>query len=156
MQLKNERDGLSLSYLLGGTIMAKYIATAIILPLLLVFVMQYGLEVKNDTIISRAENIVYSAKEEAKQQGRFTPDIIERMKGSLTKLGVSDSEIIIEVTTTPKYRTDTFDERELIEYKVGIPIKQLVAANSILGISDEANKRIHYVSGSTASELLLP
>ena len=132
--------------------MEKFIALCICLPLLVVFIPQYGLQTKNNEMISRAEVIVDAAKEEAKQEGYFTTDIINQMESSFEDMGVESGELVINVTTTPKYRVNSFDDREMIEYEIGIPIEKKIAANDFFGITDADNKTVYYFEGSFASE----
>ena len=135
--------------------MSKYIALAAAVVILMSFVLQYPVEQRNHHNKSQFEVIVNSAKEEARQAGYFTPDIISRMKSNISKkFKIDESEIIVNATTTPKYRTNEFDERELIEYQVGVPIKKILATNTLWGVSDGDNQTIHYVSGAVPSEAL--
>lgn len=132
--------------------MQKFIALLICLPLLVVFVPQYGIQTKNNDLISQSKVIVEAAKEEAKQEGYFTPDIIDQMEASFEDLGIDAGELVINVTTTPKYRLNNFDEREMIEYEIGVPIEKIIAANNFFNISDDDNKTIKFFKGSVASE----
>jgi hypothetical protein len=117
--------------------------------------MQYGTEQRNQYNITAFETIINSAREEAKQAGAFTPDIINRMTENIAnQFDIDGSEITINVSPSKKYRTNEFDERELIEYEIGIPLKELVAANRLWGISDDENRTIHYVRGAVPSEAL--
>lgn len=135
--------------------MSKYIVLAAAVVIMLSFVMQYGTEQRNHYNISAFETAVNSAREEAKQVGAFTPDIIARMKVNIaSQFYIDESEIIVNVSSSKKYRTNEFDERELIEYEIGVPLKKLVAANRLWGIPDEENRTIHYVSGAVPSEAL--
>ncbi len=132
--------------------MEKFIALCICLPLLVVFIPQYGLQTKNNVTISRSEVIIDSAKEQAKQEGYFTTDMIDQMEIAFEDMGVDTSKLVINVTTTPKYRVNSYDEREMIDYEIGIPIEKKIAANGYFNISDEDNKAIYYFKGSFASE----
>jgi hypothetical protein len=136
--------------------MNNFIAIAIVLPLLLFFPAQHALQIKNQHNIAALEAIVESAKEEARQEGRFTPEIISRMRAEIAAefKGVSPSEILIDATEDLKIRTDAFDRRELIHYSVSVPIKKLSAANKLFGISDADNSATFRVKGSVASEKL--
>jgi hypothetical protein len=137
--------------------MNNFIALAIVLPILLFFTAQYTLQLEHQHNMAALETIVESAKEEARQEGYFTPEIIARIRADITAefRDVSSGEILIDVTTTPKYRTDSYDRRELIEYSIGVPMKKLSAANHLFGISDADNTTIIYIKGSVASEKLL-
>jgi hypothetical protein len=134
----------------------NFIAIALVLPILLFFVPQYALQVEVRHNLATLEAIVETAKEEAGQEGRFTDAIINKMKDEIVSefRNVSASEIEVDVTTTPKYRTDTFDHRELINYRVGVPVKKLTAANKFFGISDADNRTVFRIKGSVASERL--
>lgn len=132
--------------------MNKYIAYAIICVPLLFFVLQDSQQIKNTHYLSNSEKIIAVASEQAKQEGYFTNTIIQEMKDSFTTVGIDADRVVIEVTTIPKYRTDKYDNRELIEYRIGVPIDHTIAANSFWGISDEQNSYIKYYKGALASE----
>jgi hypothetical protein len=132
--------------------MNKYIALAIVLPFLLFFVLQYSLNIKITHIKDNASDIVTAACEQAKLEGYFTPEIIDKMKEDMERIGIDTSRVIVDVTTTPKYRVDEYDSREMIEYKIGIPIDKMFAASSFFGLSDDDNKTIKYFYGKLASE----
>jgi len=135
--------------------MSKYLVLAASVVILLSFVMQYGIEQRNHYNLVSFETTVNSTREEAKQAGAFTTDIIARMKEKIAEqFDVDESEIIVNVSAAKKYRTNEFDEREVIEYEVGIPLDKLIASNKLWGVSDEDNKTIHYVRGVVPSEAL--
>lgn len=136
--------------------MKTLIALAAAIILLMTFPLQYALEQYNHHNITQFQKIINNAKEEAKQKGYFTPEIIAEMKGNISAQfkNINQSEIIVNVTTTPKYRTNSFDERELIYYEVGVPIKKLISCNSFWGISDIDNEITYYVKNYTSSELV--
>jgi len=103
--------------------------------------------------IMKAESVIEVAKEEAAQAGCFTPEIIEDMMESFEDAGIDSDEIVLgQITSTPKYRKNTFDERELITYEVGIPIKKIIANNDLYGISDADNQYVYWLKGEIASE----
>ena len=97
-----------------------------VLPLLLIFMMQYTLDQKNSTAISLLQEQVYTAKEQAKQEGYFTPEIRQELRKNISRsLDIPEEEIIIEATETRKYRLNYFDEsgeRGIIHYEVSVPI----------------------------------
>lgn len=138
--------------------MKQLIVMSAVLILLLLFPLQYALEQKNYYYMGQFQKYVYNAKEEARAEGYFSNAIIDELKTNI--LGefdnIDESEIIIDVTQIPKYRTNEFDEREMIHYKIGIPIKKLIAANSIMGISDDENKMYYYIENFASSELVRP
>jgi hypothetical protein len=136
--------------------MNNFIAMALVLPLLLFFTAQHAVQIRNQHNITALESIIESAKEEARQEGYFTPALISKIRADIADefQNVSPGEILIDVTETPRYRTDSFDHRELISYSVSVPIKKLSAANGFFGISDEDNTAMLCIKGSVASERL--
>lgn len=126
-----------------------------VLPILLVFLLQYSLDQRNNDCIGRFQECVYQAKEQAKQEGCFTPKIRDEMVDKIErKFGVKEEDLVIVLEDVPQYRTSVFDERELIYYKVSVPIEKLMAGNRFFGISDEENKAMYTIESWTASELI--
>ncbi len=126
-----------------------------VLPILLIFLAQYTLDQKNNDNINRLQECVYQAKEQAKQEGCFTDEIKEALIDKIENyFFISGDEIEIVLEDVPKYRTSAFDERELIYYKVSVPIKKIMAGNRFLGITDEDNSGIYTIESWTASELI--
>ena len=126
-----------------------------VLPILLAFLMQYSLDQRNSDNISRLQEYVYQAKEQAKQKGCFTPEIREELIGKIERtFDIDEEDMIIELEEIPKYRTSVFDERELIHYRISVPIDKIMAGNRFFGISDEENRGMYTIESWTASELL--
>jgi hypothetical protein len=126
-----------------------------VLPILLVFLMQYSLDQQNSDNISRLQEYVYQAKEQAKQKGYFTFEIREEMIGKIeSAFNIDEDDMVIDLEEVPKYRTSVFDERELIHYRVSVPIDKIMAGNRFFGIPDEENRGMYTVESWTASELL--
>ena len=137
--------------------MKQFIVLLGVLPFLLLFMMQYSIEQQNHYRISLLQQSVYEAKEQAKQDGCFTSANIKALKKRISeRLRIAEEEIMIDATTVPKYRVNTFDERELIHYKVQVPIKEIMAGTSFLGISEEENRMLYTIENDTASERLMP
>lgn len=138
--------------------MKDLIVMCAVIIYLLIFPLQYSLEQYNHHNISQFHKFVNIAKEKAKIKGYFTQDIIDELKANILNEfdNIEENEIIIDVTTTPKYRTDTFDERELIHYKIGVPIKKVIAGAKFFGISDADNQMNYIIENYTTSELLQP
>ena len=111
---------------------------------------------KRSTVI----NVTAQHAQQARQEGYFTPEIIESMKKEIAeKLKVDESDVIVvesDTTTTPKFRTETFNEYEQIHYKVQIPIKNVVAMAGLFGINEADNQYMFTVSGQVSSEKLFP
>lgn len=126
-----------------------------ILPILLIFLLQYTLDQRNNDNISRFQECVYQAKEQAKQKGCFTPEIKEEMIDKIEgTFGIEEEDMIIVLEEIPQYRTSIFDQRELIYYKVSVPIDQIMAGNRFFGIADEENRTMYTIESWTASELI--
>lgn len=137
--------------------MKQLIVFLAVMPIMLIFVMQFGLEQMNSSRIIRLENYVYSSKEIAKQSGYFSDSNILDLKSKIAdEFDLKTEEIYFEGTITPKYRVNQFDERELIFYKVSVPIKKIMAGASLLGISQEENQGYYIINSFTSSECLMP
>lgn len=126
-----------------------------ILPILLVFLLQYTLDQRNNDSISRLQECVYQAKEQAKQKGCFTQEIKEAMIDKIEGyFDVSEEDMEIVLEEVPQYRTSVFDQRELIYYRVSVPIEKIMAGNRFFGITDEENRAMYTIESWTASELI--
>lgn len=137
--------------------MKQFIILVAILPLMMIFVMQFGLSQLNNHRTAMMQEHVYAAKEAARQDGFFTPENCKKLKSKLSKeFGISPDEIEIITDGQVKYRRNYFDERELVNYEVRVPIKKIMAGEKILGISPDKNRGYYKISGTVASELLEP
>lgn len=135
--------------------MKHFIVLLAVLPIMLVFLFQFSLDQMNNHRIGRFQEHVYAAKEEAKQQGCFTEGIKVDLINNICKtFTITKEDISLELDEVPKYRSDIFDERELIHYKVSVPIEKVMAGHTFLGISDEENKTRYTIESWTASELI--
>lgn len=138
--------------------MKQLIVLTAILPLMLIFMAQFTLEQKNNYAINMLQQLVYTAKEEAKAEGCFSPEIVERLKDGISlKLGIPENDIVVEATETVRYRINYYDSsgaRGLIHYKVSVPIDKVMAGGNFLGISEEMNRAVYTIEGTTASERL--
>ena len=136
--------------------MKTFIVTVAAIILLMVFPMQNVLDIVNSHKIERFDEIVYSACQKARTDGRFTESNISQMKDNILAEfpDISEDEIIIDVTETMKYKRFEFDSRETINYKIGVPIKKIVSLGKILGIKDEDNRTDYVMEGYVLSEAL--
>jgi len=134
--------------------MKTFIVTIAAVILLMVFPMQNVQDIVNSHKIERFDEIVYSACQKARTDGRFTESNISQMKESILSefTDISEDEIIIEVTTSMKYKRFEFDSREAINYRIGIPIKRIVNLGKFLGIKDEDNRFDYIMEGYVLSE----
>ena len=137
--------------------MKQLIVLIAVLPIMLIFIMQFALEQQNSSRILRFENYVYTSKEIAKQEGYFSDVNISSLKEKIGRdFNVEKERVTFEGTRTPKYRVNQFDERELIYYKVSVPIEKIMSGGSMFGISEEYNKGSYTIESATASECLMP
>jgi hypothetical protein len=138
--------------------MKNFITGVVFMILLLIFPLQNTLEISNDNRMRKFDDIVYNAAQKARQDGYFTQENINSIKSSLIDNfdDLSDGDIFINVTTTPKYRVNEYDEREAISYEISIPIRKIVVAGSILGISDTDNQFRYGKKDFVWSEVLMP
>lgn len=138
--------------------MKEFLILCVIIPLLLFFPIQFTVNQINHHRMTTVQNIVYKSAKVAQQDGYFTNENINQMKADLASAfpSVNQSQIIVNCTLTPKYRKDAFDEREMIDYDVQIPIDQILAMPQFFGVSDADNKFMYPVKGQVPSERLLP
>ena len=134
--------------------MKTFIVTIAAVILLMVFPLQNVQDIVNSHKIERFDEIVYSACQKARTDGRFTESNISQLKSDILSEfpDVSEDEIIIDVTTSMKYKRFEFDAREAISYRIGIPIKRIVNLGKFLGIEDEDNRFNYIMKGYVLSE----
>jgi len=133
-----------------------FIVTIAAVVLLMVFLMQNVQDILNSHKIERFDEIVYSAAQKARTDGRFTSSNISQIKDQILEVfpEVREEELTVNVTTTIKYKKFEFDSREAIFYEIGVPIKKIVSLNKILGIADEDNRTDYIIKGYVLSEVL--
>ena len=134
--------------------MKTFIVTIAAVILLMVFPMQNVQDIVNSHKIERFDEIVYSACQKARTDGRFTESNISQMKESILSefSDIIEDEIIIDVTGSMRYKRFEFDSREIINYRIGIPIKRIVNLGKFLGIEDEDNRFDYIMEGYVLSE----
>jgi hypothetical protein len=134
--------------------MKTFIVTIAAVILLMVFPMQNVQDILNFYKIERFDEIVYSACQKARTDGRFTDSNILQLKSDILAEfpDIGQDEIIIEVTTSMKYKRFEFDSRETINYRIGIPIKRVVNMGKFLGIEDDKNRFDYFIEGYVLSE----
>jgi len=133
-----------------------FIVTIAAIVLLMVFPMQNVQDIVNSHKIERFDEIIYSATQKARTDGRFTPSNISDMRDKILAVfpEVAEDELTINVTTSVKYKRFDFDSRETINYEIGVPIKKIVSLNKILGIADTDNRTDYTIEGYVLSEVL--
>ncbi|MCP1312080.1 hypothetical protein [Paenibacillus tyrfis] len=137
--------------------MKEFIIMSGMIMLLMFFPVQYVLNSTNHYNMQTVNEIVHKAAQKARTDGYFTTDNINTMKADIAaKLHVDQSEISVTATTTPKYRMNAFDQREMIYYEVKVPIKRILALSRFFGVTDEANKTDYILKDAVASEVPAP
>ena len=137
--------------------MKQFIVMLAVLPLMLVFLLQFSLEQQRSVRLAAASDIVYAAREEAKQEGAFTPELKAKLVRQLSeRLGVSEDSIVIEAEESEVYRVDAERTRGIISYSVSFPAGRVMAAGNMFGISDSENFSTYTIRSITASEKLSP
>lgn len=137
--------------------MKTFIVASGAIILLIFFPLQFVIEQVNHYKMNTVNNIVHKHAQQARTDGYFTDENIEELKNEIAaalKIGVG--QVSFEGTQIPQYRFDAFDEREMIAYKVTIPIDRVIAMNRFWGISDAENELDYTVEGQVPSELLEP
>ena len=125
--------------------MKQYIVLTAVLPILMIFMMQTAYDQKNNLAVSMIHDMVYVAKEQAKEEGEFTPEIQESLRRNLSgALGARLNEIIIICRK----------EDGILFYRVEAPIKNVMAGGGILGISDNDNQYTYVIDSYTKARAM--
>ena len=120
--------------------MKQFIVLTAVLPILMIFVMQVGYDQKTSHRISIVHDVVYVAKEQAKEEGSFTWEIQERLRRNLNvRIGVPLDEIVIICR----------QEDDILFYRVEMPMKNVVAGSKLLGISEKDNQYMYVIDSYT-------
>ena len=116
--------------------MKQFIVLIAVLPIMLLFLAQFALEQQNATKIAMISDIVYEAKEEAKQQGGFDE---EKLREKLSeKLGVDPGDIYIDAPGIHSVkRVEKDGNRGIINYTVTVPLGDVTAGKKYLGIKGD-------------------
>lgn len=141
--------------------MKNFMVLAAVLPLLLVFLLQFTLDQRNSANVGRFQEFVYTAKEQAKQEGCFTKAIQKELKENVAKaFQISEDEVSITASETVQYRVNQYGgslsdgSRGLIHYKVSVPLHKLMAGHRLFGIKEKDNRGKYTIESYTASERL--
>lgn len=142
--------------------MKQFIVMTAVLPLLLVFFLQFANDQRNDVRMGIVNDIVYAAKEEARQEGAFSKELQAKMRTRIAEsLDISPDRVHITATETPRYRiTDTQGlteaqlERGMLSYRVEVPVGSVMAGRSLFGLRDADNTCWCIVEGTAPSERL--
>lgn len=132
--------------------MKQFIILMAVFPLLMIFLLQFSADQRHGKMIAEIQEIVYSAKEVAKQEGFFSPENRGRMREDLASVaGVDPEEIHIDSEDRIKTRYGAGDDR-LIYFTVAVPIRSVMAGSRFFGLSEEENSYRFVIDSYTASE----
>ena len=132
--------------------MKQFIVLMAVLPVMMIFFFQFTADQRHGRMVGEIQEIVYSAKEEAKQEGYFSSENRKRLKEDLGRAaGVDPEEILIDSDDRIKTRFGVGEER-LIYFTVSVPIRGVMAASPVLGMSEEENSYRFVIDSYTASE----
>ena len=138
--------------------MKHIIATSAAIVLLTYFLMQPVLDYVNYNKMKKFDIAVNNATQQARLDGRFTTQNIQQLQSDITKAytDISVSEIVINVCTTQRYRSDVDDPNEHITYDIEVPIKKIIAAPTLVNISDVINNMKYGQKSYVLSEVNMP
>lgn len=132
--------------------MKDFIVIAAILPLLLLFMMQFAADCQRNEKLEIIQNIVYTAKETAKQEGAFSRELQESVITQISeRLGIPRHDISISATEGKK---DRYSSDRLIEYRVSVKLTGIMSGGRMMGIDDDENVCTYVIDSFTASEYL--
>lgn len=129
--------------------MKNLITTMASMLILMIFLLQF---INNQVLhynIMNMDRTVNCYKEIVKQEGYLSNLRTEELKSYISKYaGCDKSEILISKKEDIKTRGN------VINFTVKVPIKNLIAANELLGIGDEENTGIYSYDIYTTSEYI--
>ncbi len=132
--------------------MKDFIVLTAILPLLMAFIMQFTVDYRGLEEVQTIQNVVYTVKETAKEEGGFSEELINKIKNDISeKLGISSEQVRVSVAT-PEGKVGRFDDNRNINYRVEVELSEVMAAAHLFGISSKDNKRTYVIDSYTASE----
>lgn len=133
--------------------MKQFIVLLAVFPLMMAFMLQFAAQQKTDYRIQRINDAVHDSCEKAKAEGRFSESNVSGLRADLADIsGCGKDDIEINVSEDTKYRIGRYDEHEMIQYRVAVPIDGLMAMPGLFGISEEENSMIYVIEDEVASE----
>lgn len=141
----------------GERNMKTFMISGALIILLMFFPLQWVLGMYNTNLRENVDLIVDKYAQNARIEGRFTPEAITRLINEIhVKTDIPIDEIVVHATTIPKYRNDMFNEQEFLNYDIRVPIKHILAIPWYFNITDAENQTFYARVGSVASEVLAP
>ena len=148
------QSGIILIKLQGGVSLKQFIVLLAVLPIMLIFLLQFTYDQCTEYKIAFIQEVVYSAKEDAKQEGYFTDNIRKRIVKDISEgLDIPESYIKVESPEEIRYRYNIGDKRN-IRYKISVRIENIMAGGDLMGIEKKDNHYIYVIESYTASEKL--
>jgi len=136
--------------------MKQFIVLTAVFPLLMVFLLQFSAQQNTDIRIQMINEAVSNACEEARTEGRFSDANVSGLRNKLADIAHCASESIrIEVPAETRYRTGQYDQREMIDYHIAVPVNGFMAIPGFFGVSEEENCMIYEIENSIPSERLM-
>ena len=136
--------------------MKQFIVLLAVFPLMMAFMLQFAAQERTDYRIRLINHEVDNSCEMAKTEGCFSEENITGLRASLADISGCDEEsVCIEVSDDIKYRTGHYDEREMIQYHISVPIDGLMAMPGLFGVSDEENSMVYVMEDEFASEKVM-
>ncbi len=134
--------------------MRDLIVMMAILPLMMVFMMQFAADFKSGEELETIRSLVYSAKEEARMEGGFSAELKARLENDIEeKLGLESGSVSVNAVDNAG-SVGRYDEDSRIEYSVRVIMRDVMAGTDMMGISEEDNKRVYVIDSFTTSEYL--
>ena len=133
-------------------VLKQFIVLLAVFPIMTAFMLQFAVQQNNNYAIDVINQAVCNAKEQAKTEGMFSADNINGMKMKIAKaVGCSAEQITVETSSGIKYRTDEYDRREMIHYRIAFPFAGLSAVPGLFGLGSGASA-IYVIENEIPSE----
>lgn len=137
--------------MMRGKKLKQFIVLVAVFLLFIPVFMQISAENVNFAKKSAVEYFVSNAKEEAKQEGFYTEEILKELKSNIAeKLNINANRIVIDPSTTKtvKYRLNEYDIRGRIFIRISVPFDNVIAAGDFLSIDKDGYYVIEEVTFS--------
>ncbi len=137
--------------------MKQFIVLLAVFPLMMAFMLQFAAQQRTDYRMQLINNAVDNACEKAKTEGRFSDENVSGLRKTLADISdCSEERIEISVPENMKYRTGRYDDREMMQYRVAVPIDGIMAMPGMFGISAEENSMTYVLEDEISSEKIKP
>ncbi len=138
--------------------MKQFIVLIAILPVMLVFLLQFTADQQTEMKITAINSMIYTEKERAKQTGCFTEEQCGRIKNSIAEICGVDAENVFFDGTREKITrlsiTDAENPDKMIHYELRVTLPGIMAGGSFMGIKKEDNNYCYRIDAYTASEYI--